>query len=345
LETGGNVDFVFVITNNSNAPDPIDIFALQDSVYGDLNGQGTCSVPQTLPVGGSYSCTFSAFVERNADDHETNIAIATGTDDENNQAVAFTDETVLVDDVLPTINVIKTVNPAAVNEPGDSVTFVVQVENNSGRFDPVVLTNLVDDVHGNLNGQGDCIIPQIIQGNDDYTCSFTVAINGDAGFTETDTITATAQDDEGNVVQDDDSATVTVDDVLPVITVVKSANPNAVQEPGGDVAFTVIVTNDSVTTDPVTLTDLVDNVHGDLDGQGNCAVPQTLLPGGSYSCTFTAFVAGDAGDTEVDTITATVRDNEGNNVDGADTASVVINDTAPLLRVRKTPDVSSVPLW
>ena len=51
--------------------------------------------------------------------------------------------------------------------------------------------------------------------------------------------------------------------------------------------FTVVVENTSGTTDPVTITSLTDDVHGDLNGQGTCAVPQTIQPGDTYTCAFT----------------------------------------------------------
>jgi len=341
-ESGADVEFTLVVTNESVTTDPVTLFSLQDSIYGDLDGQGSCSLPQTLDPGESYSCTFAAFVTRNAFDDETNVAIAAGTDDEGNQAIAFDDETVEIDDVEPTLNVIKSVDPESVDEPGDNVLFSVIVENSSSTFDPLTLNRLVDDIHGDLNGQGDCVLPQIIQPGDDYTCSFIAFVAGDADDSETDTITATARDDEGNVILGEDSATVTVADVAPIIRVDKSANPNAVSEPGGDVAFTVIVTNESVESDPVTITDLVDDIHGDLDGQGSCSLPQILNPGESYACTFTVFVGGNAEEMEMDTITATVQDNEGNSIQAEDKATVKITNVPPILRVEKTPDVNTV---
>jgi hypothetical protein len=90
------------------------------------------------------------------------------------------------------------------------------------------------------------------------------------------------------------------------------------------VTFTVVVTNNSGPTDPVTITSLVDDIHGDLDGQGTCSVPQTIQPGDSYTCEFTALVEGEAGDTETDTVTASGTDDEGNPVSDSDDATVEI---------------------
>ena len=103
-------------------------------------------------------------------------------------------------------------------------------------------------------------------------------------------------------------------DTLPAITVEKSANPITVPEPGGTVQFTVVVSNDS--DEAVTLTSLVDDVYGDLNGQGTCSLQQALAGAGqagdSYTCSFSGDVAGNAGDVEIDTVTATAADDEGN---------------------------------
>ena len=70
----------------------------------------------------------------------------------------------------------------------------------------------------------------------------------------------------------------------------------------------------------VTLTALADDVFGDLLDPGNPAVADNTCPaqpaaipvGGTFSCSFEAFVAGDAGDPDhLDTVTAAVVDDDG----------------------------------
>ena len=56
--------------------------------------------------------------------------------------------------------------------------------------------------------------------------------------------------------------------------------------------FTFVVNNLS-TVDAVTIDCLTDSIYGDLNGQGDCAVPQMIAPGGSYSCSITEFVSGE----------------------------------------------------
>lgn len=102
------------------------------------------------------------------------------------------------------------------------------------------------------------------------------------------------------------------------IDVDKTANPTQMDEPGGEVEFTVVVSNDGQS--PVTITELSDDIHGDLDGQDDCAVPQTIGVGESYTCSFTANVSV----TETDTVTASGEDKYGTPVSDEDDATVVV---------------------
>ncbi len=63
---------------------------------------------------------------------------------------------------------------------------------------------------------------------------------------------------------------------------------------------------------PVTLTSLLDNPVGDLNIKGTCSAPQTIGPGGSYSCNFAEHITGIAGDTHTNTVTGEVTDENNN---------------------------------
>ncbi len=209
-----------------------------------------------------------------------------------------------------------------VYEPGGEATFTIRITNHGEHY--VEITSLVDDVYGDLDGVGSCSLPQVIPTGWTYECSFVASITGNAGVSETDTVIAEGCDEFGNPVSATGSATVIIKDVHPQIAVVKSAEPSSLPEPGGLVTFTVTVQNNSVTSDPLTLTSLVDSVYGDLDGRGTCDVPQTIPPGGSYTCSFSAQVSGEAGDSEMDVVTASGSDDEGNTVSASDDATVTI---------------------
>jgi uncharacterized repeat protein (TIGR01451 family) len=242
--------------------------------------------------------------------------------------------------VLPTVTVLKSANPETLPEPGGNVTFSVVVTNTSN--EPVTLTSLVDNVYGDLNGQGTCVTGGVIAANGGaYNCSFTGPVSGDAGSIHTDTVTAVVTDNEGSTANDTDDATVTLTDVLPSITVEKTAGVSSVNEPGGNVTFTFTVTNTS-TVDAVTITSLSDDKFGVLVGDADCQVGTVIPVGGS--CTFDAtFAVNGEGDTShTNVFTAHAEDNEGNDATDEDDAVVEIADVLPEVEVTKTAGVTSI---
>jgi|GEM_PF-1329794 len=341
-EPGGTVNFT-VRVDNTSAVDDVTIDSLIDTIHGDLNGQGTCAVPQTIALGGFYECTFTATVSGNAGDSETDVVTASGTDDDGNPVSGNDDATVTITDVASSILVTKTATPTSVPEPGGTVDFTVRVDNTSAA-DDVTINSLTDTIHGDLNGQGTCTVPQTIAPTGFYLCTFSAAVSGDPGDSETDTVTASGMDDDGNPVSDNDDATVTITDVPSSIVVTKTASPTSLPEPGGTVDFTVRVDNTSA-VDDVTINSLTDTIHGNLDGQGACSVPQVITVGGFYECTFSASVTGTPGYSETDTVTASGTDDDGGPVSDDDDAIVTIVNVSKSLNATNqafttTPDVA-----
>jgi len=339
-EPGGEVAFT-VRVDNTSAVDSVTLDSLTDSVYGDLNGQGSCAVPQTIPAGGYYECSFSATISGNAGDSETDVVTASATDDDGSPLSDSDDATVTIVDVPSSIEVTKTADPTQLAEPGGEVAFTVRVDNTSA-VDSLTLDSLTDSVYGDLDGQGDCAVPQTIAAGGYYACSFSATVSGNAGDSETDIVTATATDDDGNPLSDSDDATVTIVDTPSSIEVTKTADPTELPEPGGEVVFTVRVDNTSA-VDSVTLDSLIDSVYGDLNGQGDCAVPQTIPAGGYYACSFSATVLGNAGDIETDVVTAAATDDDGNPLSDSDDATVTIVDDPSSIEVTKTADPTELP--
>jgi hypothetical protein len=210
--------------------------------------------------------------------------------------------------------------PASLPEPGGDVDFDVSVRNKSPV--PATLTSLVDDRHGDLDGRGDCMLPQFIAAGATYACGYTVSVTDNAGAMLLHTTTATGTQLDAPLIASDSGA-ITITDVLPGVSVQKTASPALVDAPGGTVTFTARITNTSL-AEPILLTSLVDDIHGNLAARGSCALPQTIAPDTTYECSFDALVTGTSGDIEVDTITATVSDDESNTADDQDSASVRI---------------------
>ncbi len=134
------------------------------------------------------------------------------------------------------------------------------------------------------------------------------------------TVTGIASDDDGNQASDDDDAAVVFTDEIPAIEVTKSADVTEVPETGGNVTYTITV--DNVGETDVTLDTIIDNVFGDLDGVGTCAVPQTIAVGASYTCAFTEFVSGDPAAPHVNIATVTGTDEHGDPVTDADDETI-----------------------
>jgi len=65
-------------------------------VYGNLDGQGTCDVPQTLAPGTSYTCSFTGLVSGGPGSSHVDIVTAAGIDDDQNEVSDSDDATVTI---------------------------------------------------------------------------------------------------------------------------------------------------------------------------------------------------------------------------------------------------------
>ncbi|MCA1683979.1 MAG: hypothetical protein LC708_02475, partial [Actinobacteria bacterium] len=328
-EPGGTFTFTFVVTNTSD--EPVTITSLTDDIYGDLNGRGTCALGAVLAPGASYTCSFSTTFTGNAGANQTDVATVIVRDDQGNTSTDNDDALINLTDVPPTVQVEKTADPLSLPEPGGRFTFKVVVTNTSN--EPVTITSLTDNVYGNLNGQGNCAIGAVLPVGGTYTCSFPGDFIGDANQSQTDEVTVVVRDEEGSTATAKDTAVVTLTDVPPTIAVTKTPSPTSLLAPGGNFTFTVAVTNTSA--EPVRITSLTDDIYGDLNGQGTCAVGTTLLPGETYTCSFQGAFTGSGGATQTDTVTAIAVDNE--NTQATAQAKAVVSLEAPVLIIPKPP--------
>ncbi len=331
-ETGGDVTFTFLVENTGQQD--VMLSALTDTVFGDLDGKGTCAVPQTILIGGSYTCEYTVNLASDSLTAHTNTVTATASDSCGTQATDTDDETVTFDDVSPVIRVTKTADPLHVPETGGNVKFTFLVEN-IGPED-VTLTSLVDDKFGDLDGKGTCDVPQTILIGGSYTCEYTVNLASDSLTPHTNVVTATAVDDDYTAASDTDDATVTFDDVAPDITITKTADPTHVPETGGDVTFTFLVEN--IGPEDVTLTSLTDTVFGDLNGQGDCITGGLISVGGSYSCSITKFLASDSLTPHTNVVTAVGTDDDSTADTATDDETVTFDDVLPTVDLTKAAD-------
>jgi hypothetical protein len=342
-EPGGTVTFTVDVENDSSSAATLTV--LNDNVYGNLLDpanpnitNNTCAnnLPHLLaatdgnPGTGQdfFSCSFDAQVTGNAGSIHTDIVTATATNDAG-ESTDTDDATVTIDNVAPTVQVDKSANPTHLNEPGGTVTFSVDVKNTSN--ESVTLTKLVDDVYGDLLDDANnnaisnstCTDNTQIAAGATYSCSFDGQVSGNAGSTHTDTVTGTVVDDDGTEAEDDGSATVTIDDILPDISVTKTANPTSVLAPGGLVEFTFVVTNNAA--EDATITVLTDDKFGTLTGDADCQVGTVLAANGG-NCEFKATfnVTGAGGTSHTNVFSATATDDDGNSDTATDDATVTI---------------------
>ena len=312
---------------------------LVDPTYGDLDGRGTCVLPQTLPLGHSYTCRFHdrARGSKSPDEHQP-VAVG-GMVHTNSRGRSRTEADSFGDGGVATLT--KSASPGSLPAPGGNVTFTVIITNTAiGQLDFLFLTSLEDDVHGNLVGRGSCTENVTLSGGEIYACEFIAQVTGNPGDREIDTITARLLNSSLEEIVVRDSATVTIAGAPPSATMIKTASPTRVAEPGDNVTFSVRVNNTS-SSGSLNMTALVDDIHGNLDNRGTCDVPRTIASGGSYTCRFTADVTGNAGDAEVDTITATLSGN-GTTLRPTDSATVTITDVLPAATVTKTTSPTSL---
>lgn len=351
-EPGGTVTYTVSVTNVGIDPNnSVSLTSLVDDIYGNITQAGhdgivstTCSVPQTIPAddrnpGGidTYTCQYTVTLNGNAYDTVTDTVTAGGTDTYGNTLSGDSEETTAtILDSPPSLDVTKSASPTQLPEPGGPVTFSVTVSNTSAASsDPITLNSLVDNFHGDLNGQGTCRTGITINTGASYSCVFTANVTGNSGYSETDTITAAGTDDEGNSVSASDSDTVVILNVPSNIEMTKTASPTQIFEPGGNVTYTYTVTNVSA-VDSVTLDTLSDDKLGNLNGQGNCSVPQSIMPLASYSCTITTYVSGNGNTSVTNVASAQGVDDDDEPVSATSDVTVDIGNIPPAASLSKT---------
>ena len=238
------------------------------------------------------------------------------------------------------IEVYKTALPKIARASGTTITFEIEVFNESDRTDVLTLNSLADNQFGDLNGQGTCATGGTLAAGAAYRCEFSKTLSGDPDSFHRNTVTASLTDSVGRVIQDSDSAVVAfiADTAPPVpdIRVIKTATPHSLEEPGGEITYVVEVWNDGETD--LTLTELTDSQKsGSLDGVGNCSLPQSLPINGSrvYRCDYTHPIDGRAPDTFPNTVTATALTSDNTEVTDDSTATVTLLDTPTVLKIKK----------
>jgi LPXTG-site transpeptidase (sortase) family protein len=336
-ETSESVTFTFVVNNDGDVP--VTITSLSDDKFGVLGGDADCSVGTTLAAGASCTFDYSTTLSGTAGTTHTNEFTAHAEDADGNDAASSDTADVTFTDVYPSVVVTKSVDPASLPETGGNVTYTFVVDNNSDV--PVTITTLSDDKLGTLAGDADCQVGTVLGAGDNCSFDYLTSLSGTSGTTHTNEFTAIVTDADGNTATNTDTAGVIFTDVLPAVSVTKTADPTTLPETGGNVTFTFEVTNEGDV--PVTISSLVDDKFGTLSGDADCSVGTALDPAASCTFTYNTDLSGTAGTTHTNEFTAQVEDADGQAASASDTAVVSFTDVLPSVNVTKSADPVSVP--
>ena len=388
------VTYRYALTNTSDAStDPLTITSLSDdngtpgNLLDDVNLLTAAGVTldriggdadTLLESGETWVYTYSKTVpEGNAGDEHVNTVTIMASDDEDRVASDTDTATVTYGDNDPAIMIEKTVAPGAVQEGevgNQTVTYTYVLTNTSdASTDPLTILSLSDD-NGTPSDLGDDVdlltaagvtlvktggdTDQLLESGETwtYTINRTVAV-GNVGDEYINTVTVTAEDDEGTEASDEDNATVTYSDVTPTLAFVKAVDADgdgefsdseAVNEGGVDggtpatdqlVDYRYTITNTSAaSTDPVTIDSFFDITLGvDLLALSG---PIVLAQGASFTFILADQLvpAGNVGDTFLNGARAVGQDDEGNTTGAGDSAAVTYSDVTPTLAFVKAVD-------
>ncbi len=322
---GGDVTYTVTVTNTSSPSQGVTITKIDDDKFGVIwdtatdSGMAAADTTCDTELGAdgrylaaatdSFSCTFVGSVTGNAGDTHTNIVTGSGVDDLDNPVSDTGTESVRViaDQVTVTI------------QPGSCYY-------DGGSFTPVTVT--IDPDSG-----------ATVELKDGSTVVATFSGTGgseDLAPGTYDVVVTTADNFElvGDVPE-----TVTVGECAPgAISVDKDASVSSVTAPGGDVTYTVTVTNTSSPSQGVTITKIDDDKFGviwDTATDSGMAAADTTCDTelgadgrylaaatDSFSCTFVGSVTGNAGDTHTNIVTGSGVDDLDNPVSDTGTESV-----------------------
>ncbi|MEO1057305.1 MAG: hypothetical protein AAFY28_10370, partial [Actinomycetota bacterium] len=332
-ESGADVSFDIVVTNNS--VEDVWITSLTDSDYGDITqkapdnalvSETTCALgvigtdTNRIAPGATYSCSFTANVARVAQEtaHENTVTAVAFDNDDSSDTATDDEEIPFVLDP-PTVEITKTDDNGQVLEPGRNVTYFLAIENTSD--EQVTITQLTDTI--NFEDPASTIGPIDLLGGptgrlvsttcdpvdlavgEIYNCEFVIDLTGLTSQTVDDIVFVEVKDEDAKNDRvppgtDTDTEDTPIEDVPPVVEVVKTADADRV-EPGEPVTFTFTVFNRS-TIEDIEIVEFFDDVFtfgptecdiiGDTltpndgndasgDDQISCEITRVLQPGPS----------------------------------------------------------------
>lgn len=197
LETGGTISMSISIVNQG--PELTTLTVLSNTLVGDLNGIGSCQLPQELAAGGgSYHCTYETFVTGSAGSPPDNVVYALAVDDEGNAVMVLDEADLFLVAVDPDLQHTKTdellidlfEDPGDEGKvsPGDTLRYTIEIRNEgNGAAQNVILQDIPDPNTRLLTGTVTTSRGSVLTGNRTDDEIVTVLL-GDLGIGATATV-------------------------------------------------------------------------------------------------------------------------------------------------------------
>lgn len=304
VPAGGIARFTVVVFNTS--AETILTEVKVDDTVADCDRDPLEPAPLGPGQSRDYLCSLS-----NVQAPITTIATVQGRDEANNvtltdSAVSWVNLARLQATLVPT--------PTAVDEPGGVVSYQVTLLN--GGNVPLTLRELTSNLYGDLFDPANSLVavgtntcpagktaPPLPPG-DSFNCSFEGPISGQPGTVPV-TVKAVGRSPDNVDTNTTGAGNVTINDLPSSISISLGADPPFINPPGRNVTYNIRIDNTSA-ADNVTITALIDDILGSLNGKGSCSLPvASIAPGFSYQCSFSTLVQGQEGEQVSRTITAT----------------------------------------
>lgn len=301
--SSASVDYTVTLVNSG--PVAVVPTRLFDSRFGDLD-QGACTLPPILASGSSFSCSFTENISGSDGDRHTNIVIALARDEEQNLIFAADSAEVLfIDAANGAIGhfIWNDLNADGVYNPGEPLFNNVTVE-------------LSGDAAGTAITRGGYYsFSNLSTGN------YSVTVSDSSNVLQQYVLTTANQPYLKNLGSGEIDMQANFGYAKAEIALTKTADKTAIIAPGGDVTFTVVVTNTG--SIDLAINGLVDSQFGDLT-LTECSLPSTLASGESFTCVFTENISGSAGTIHNNVATVTAVDDDSNSLEASDNESIRI---------------------
>ncbi len=246
-----------VRVQNTFSDRAVTVTGLSDQRLGDLNGSGTCALPQTLAVGEVYSCTTAS--ESVAGTAPTDVSsVVSVTADAGGSTVTDTDTRVVqVIATAPVFRLRAVVGPGVVTFPGETVRFGLTVMNLDLER-PTTVTSLTSPTFGDVSSE--CGLPQVLAPNRLLYCHVDRFVTASVGSRPSYSFTAAGSYDTGTLTSTS-SQTVTI-------------NPPI----GGSKVLAVVANPAVLTTSDSQISNHVDDNFSITFADDNTVQPADVLP-------------------------------------------------------------------